>query len=93
MTKMELTRREFLIASGAAATGTGGGIAGAATVRRINVGPAPSSGCSRKTCRRRSVTTMIESNTSLPSFRGLMSWCDSHAMELDLPLPAECWIK
>jgi hypothetical protein len=45
---------------------------------------------------RRSVMTMTESKTSRPSPPSLlapMSWCDSQAMELDLPLPAECWIR
>ena len=42
---------------------------------------------------RRSVTTMIESNTGASSFASLISWWASQAMELLLPLPAECWIR
>ncbi len=42
---------------------------------------------------RRSVTTMIESKTSWPFFRTAISWCASQAIEFDLPLPAECWIR
>ena len=46
---------------------------------------------------RRSVMTMTESKTSLLSFPNPvftpMSWCASQAMEFDLPLPAECWIR
>ena len=42
---------------------------------------------------RRSVTTMIESKTGASSFRRPMSWCASQAIEFDLPLPAECWIR
>ncbi len=42
---------------------------------------------------RRSVTTMTESKISLPVRLTPISWCASHAMELDLPLPAECWIR
>ena len=42
---------------------------------------------------RRSVTTMTESKTSLSSRFRPMSWCASQAMEFDLPLPAECWIR
>ena len=41
----------------------------------------------------RSVTTMIESNTLTPAFWRPISWCDNHAIELDLPLPAECWTR
>ena len=29
----------------------------------------------------------------LAVFAGRSSWCASQAMELDLPLPAECWIR
>ena len=29
----------------------------------------------------------------LPVPREAMSWCASHAIEFDLPLPAECWIR
>ena len=43
---------------------------------------------------RRSVTTMTDSKTSARSARFRpMSWCASQAMEFDLPLPAECWIR
>jgi hypothetical protein len=42
---------------------------------------------------RRSVTTMIESNTVAPFFWRPMSWWASQAMEFDLPLPAECWTR
>ena len=42
---------------------------------------------------RRSVTTMMESNTGESSRSSPMSWCASQAMEFDLPLPAECWIR
>ena len=42
---------------------------------------------------RRSVTTMIESKTVLPSFFRGINWCASHAIEKLLPLPAECWIR
>ena len=41
----------------------------------------------------RSVTMMVESKTVLSSFWSPMSWRASQAMELDLPLPAECWIR
>jgi hypothetical protein len=41
----------------------------------------------------RSVTTMIESKIGEPPFPSLMSWWANQAMELDLPLPAECWIR
>jgi hypothetical protein len=30
---------------------------------------------------------------SRPSRFSPMSWCASQAMEFDLPLPAECWIR
>ena len=39
------------------------------------------------------MTTMIESKTVASSFFRPMSWCASQAMEFDLPLPAECWIR
>ena len=42
---------------------------------------------------RRSVTTMIESNSGAPLRVSPISWCASQAMELLLPLPAECWIR
>ena len=42
---------------------------------------------------RRSVTTMIESKTGALSFSKPISWWASQAMELLLPLPAECWIR
>ena len=42
---------------------------------------------------RRSVTTTMESNTTAPSFSSSINWCASQAMELLLPLPAECWIR
>ena len=42
---------------------------------------------------RRSVTTMIESKTGALSFSRPISWWASQAMELLLPLPAECWIR
>ena len=42
---------------------------------------------------RRSVTTMIESKTALSSCFRPISWWASQAMEFDLPLPAECWIR
>ena len=38
----------------------------------------------------RSVTTMAESKSAMPSCSSPISWWASHAMELDLPLPAEC---
>ena len=38
----------------------------------------------------RSVTTMTESKSALPSCSSPISWWASHAMEFDLPLPAEC---
>ena len=41
----------------------------------------------------RSVTTMIESKTGASSFDRPINWWASHAMELLLPLPAECWIR
>ena len=41
----------------------------------------------------RSVTMMVEPKMVSPSFCSPMSWRASHAMELDLPLPAECWIR
>jgi hypothetical protein len=43
--------------------------------------------------RTRSVTTMIESKIGEPPFSSPMSWWANQAMELDLPLPAECWIR
>ena len=42
---------------------------------------------------RRSVTTMIESKTGASSFARPISWWASQAMELLLPLPAECWMR
>jgi hypothetical protein len=42
---------------------------------------------------RRSVTTMIESNTRVSSRSSPISWWANHAIEFDLPLPAECWIR
>ena len=39
------------------------------------------------------VTMMIESKSFSPSFSRSISWCASQAMELDLPLPAECWMR
>ena len=47
--------------------------------------------CASRT--RRSVTTMIESNrrcVSSACWYKLASWCASHAIEFDLPDPAEC---
>ncbi len=47
-------------------------------------------------CRSRmrlSVTTMMESNTPAASFRSPINWWASQAMELDFPLPAECWMR
>ena len=41
----------------------------------------------------RSVTTITESKTTSPSRSSPISWWASQAMELDLPLPAECWIR
>ena len=41
----------------------------------------------------RSVTMMVESKTVLPSFCMPMSCRVSQAMELDFPLPAECWMR
>ena len=41
----------------------------------------------------RSVTTMIESKTPASSRSRPISWCASQAIEFDLPLPAECWIR
>ena len=41
----------------------------------------------------RSVTTMMESNTPASSFLSPINWWASQAMELDLPLPAECWMR
>ena len=41
----------------------------------------------------RSVTTTIESKTGASSRSSPMSWCASQAMELLLPLPAECWTR
>ena len=41
----------------------------------------------------RSVTMMVEPNTVSPSFWTPMSCRVSQAMELDLPLPAECWMR
>ena len=43
--------------------------------------------------RTRSVTTMMESKTGAPPFASAISWWASHAMELLLPLPAECWMR
>ena len=34
----------------------------------------------------------VEDCARRPSLRP-MSWCASQAMEFDLPLPAECWIR
>ena len=42
---------------------------------------------------RRSVTTMIESKTDLPSRSSGISWWASQAIEKLFPLPAECWIR
>ena len=42
---------------------------------------------------RRSVMTITESKTALPSCSSPMSWCASQAMELLLPLPAECSMR
>ena len=42
---------------------------------------------------RRSVTMMTESKTFWPSFWRAMNWRVSQAMELDFPLPAECWTR
>ena len=42
---------------------------------------------------RRSVTTMMESNTPASSFLSPINWWASQAMELDFPLPAECWMR
>ena len=39
---------------------------------------------------RRSVTTITVSNSVLPSRSSPINWWASQAMELDLPLPAEC---
>jgi predicted transposase YbfD/YdcC len=41
----------------------------------------------------RSVTTITESNTFFASFSMPISWCAIQAMELLVPLPAECWIR
>ena len=38
----------------------------------------------------RSVTTTTESMSVSPSRSSPINWCASQAMELDLPLPAEC---
>ena len=38
----------------------------------------------------RSVTTTTESKSNPPFRSSAISWCASQAMELDLPLPAEC---
>ena len=32
-------------------------------------------------------------DSSASSFSRPMSWCASQAIEFDLPLPAECWIR
>ena len=39
---------------------------------------------------RRSVMIMVESKAVCPSYSASMSWREVQAMELDLPLPAEC---
>ena len=39
------------------------------------------------------INRLMESKTGCPSFSRPMSWCASQAMELDLPLPAECWMR
>ena len=39
---------------------------------------------------RRSVITIMESNTSASSFLSPINWWASQAIELDFPLPAEC---
>jgi len=39
---------------------------------------------------RRSVTTTMKSKTAKPSFSKAINWCANQAMELLLPLPAEC---
>lgn len=41
----------------------------------------------------RSVTTMMESKMGAPLFASPISWWASQAMEFDLPLPAECWMR
>ena len=41
----------------------------------------------------RSVTMMMESKAGAPSRVSPISWWASQAMELLLPLPAECWIR
>ena len=41
----------------------------------------------------RSVTTMTESKRVASSRCRPMSWWASQAIELDLPLPAECWMR
>ena len=41
----------------------------------------------------RSVTTMTESKSVSPSRSRPIIWWASQAMELDLPLPAECWMR
>ena len=59
-------------------------------------GPAQSRGSRARPSWRailRSVTTMMESKTLPSSLSRPMSWCASQAMEFDLPLPAECWIR
>ena len=38
----------------------------------------------------RSVTTMAESESALPSCSSPINWWANHAMEFDLPLAAEC---
>ena len=43
--------------------------------------------------KRRSVITRIESKISAPFPLRPINWCANHAIEFDLPLPAECWIR
>ena len=37
--------------------------------------------------------TMIESKTLVSFVSTPISWCESQAIEFDLPLPAECWMR
>ena len=48
--------------------------------------------CASRFRRSVSITTVSKTGSSFSSCSDCR-WCASHAIEFDLPLPAECWIR